>query len=110
MPHAFAAIAQSLAVIFAGAGAIQLAGPGFVRRAYERWGMPPKFYRVTGILELLAALFLANAETRIWGVVLGAIILFIAEITLLKSEQYGWSLPGMLLLAALVPASLAGPF
>jgi len=29
---------------------------------------------------------------------------------LLKSEQYGWSIPGMVLLMALVPASLAGPF
>lgn len=112
MPHTtiYATIAQSVAVLFAAAGGIQIAGPAFVQRAYERWEMPRKFYRVTGALELIAALFLANAETRIWGVILGAIVLFGAIVTLLKSEQYGWSIPGMMLLMALVPASLAGPF
>ena len=112
MSHAtaFTIIAQSIAVLFAIAGAIQLAGPAFVRRAYERWEMPRKFYRVTGALELIAALFLVNAETRVWGVALGAIITFNAIVTLLKSEQYGWTVPGILLLVALVPASLASPF
>ncbi len=111
MPHvtAYTVIAQSIAVLFAIAGAIQLAGPAFVQRAYERWEMPRKFYRVTGVLELITALFLANAETRLWGVALGAIITFNAVVTLLKSEQYGWSVPGILLLMALVPVLLAGP-
>jgi hypothetical protein len=111
MPHAtaFTIIAQSIAVLFATAGAVQLAGPAFVQRAYERWEMPRKFYRVTGALELITALFLTIAETRVWGVILGAIITFGAVITLLKSEQYGWSVPGILLLMALVPALLAGP-
>jgi hypothetical protein len=103
------AIAEALALLFAIAGTVLVTGPGFVQRAYARWEMPPKFHRVTGILDLMTALFLANAETRIWGVVLGAMISFYAVVTLLKSEQYGWSVPGMLMLAALVPASLAGP-
>jgi len=112
MPHEFVytVIAQSIAAVFGIAGVIQVAGPGFVQRAYERWEMPRKFYRVTGGLELIAALFLANAETRVWGIVLGAIVTFSAIVTLLKSEQYGWSVPGILLLVAFVPASLAGPF
>ena len=112
MPHttAFPFVAQSIAVLLAIAGAIQLAGPAFVQRAYERWEMPRKFYRVTGALELIAALFLVNAETRVWGVVLGAIVTFGAVFTLLKSEQYVWSVPGILLLMAFVPASLASPF
>lgn len=112
MPHPtlYTDIAQSIAVVFGIAGAVQLAGPAFVQRAYERWEMPRKFYRVTGALELLTALFLANAETRVWGVALGAIITFGAVVTLLKSGQYGWSIPGIALLVALVPASLASPF
>jgi hypothetical protein len=111
MPHAtiYTTIAQSIALLFAAAGALQLAGPGFVRRAYARWGMPRNFHRVTGALELVTAAFLAMAETRIWGVGLAAIITFTAVITLLKSEQYGWSVPAVMLLAALVPASLALP-
>ncbi|MEI9932558.1 MAG: DoxX family protein [Rhizomicrobium sp.] len=106
----YASIAQAIAVLFAIAGVVQLSGPAFVQRAYERWEMPRKFYRVTGALEIATALFLASPETRIWGVVLGAVITFSAIITLLKSEQYGWSVPGMMLLMAFVPASLAGPF
>jgi hypothetical protein len=112
MPHSivYATIADTIAVLFAIAGGIQLAGPAFVQRAYDRWEMPRKFYRVTGALELIAALFLSNAVTRVWGVALGAVITFVAIVTLLKSEQYGWSIPGVLLLVAFVPASLAGPF
>src|SRR3569833_1716804 len=100
MPHTaiYATIAQSVAVLFAAAGGIQLTGTTFIQRAYERWEMPRKFYRVTGALELIAALFLANAETRIWGAIIAAIVLFGAIVTLLKSEQYGWSIPGMVLL------------
>jgi hypothetical protein len=57
----------------------------------------------------VTAVFLAMAETRIWGVGLAAIITFTAVVTLLKSEQYAWSVPAVFLLAALVPASLALP-
>jgi hypothetical protein len=109
MPHTtvYTIIAQSIAIVFAIAGAFQIVGPAFVQRAYERWEMPRKFYRVTGAIELTTALFLVNAETRVWGIVLGAIVTFSAIVTLLKNELYGWSVPGIFLLAAFVPASLA---
>jgi hypothetical protein len=98
----------SLTSIFFACAAIQLAGPGFVRRAYKRWDFPPKFYRVTGFIELLAALFLLTPQTRIWGVILGGVVTFAAEITLLNHRQYVWAMPGMLLMAALIPVGLAG--
>jgi hypothetical protein len=104
LPHA---AVWSLAVIFGLAGLVQLAGPGFVRRAYQRWDYPPKFYRRTGLAELLVAALLADPSTRIWGVALGAIVTSVAIITLLNNRQYVWSIPGIVMLVALVPASLA---
>ena len=98
-----------LAAVFAASGLVHLSGARFVRRAYERWQFPPKFYRVTGILSLLAAGFLATPITRIWGAVLAALMMFFATVTLLNNRQYAYSVPAMLMLAALIPAMLASP-
>ncbi len=96
-----------LTIIFLISAVVQLPGPAFVRRAYERWDYPPKFYRVTGSIELLIALFLTVPQTRIWGVMLAVLVIFVAEITLLKNEQYMWSAIGFIMMLALVPAALA---
>jgi hypothetical protein len=98
-----------LAAIFAASGLVHLSGAGFVRRAYARWRFPPKFHRITGILSLLAAAFLATPVTRIWGAVLAALMTFFAVVTLLNHRQYAYSVPAMLMLAALIPAMLASP-
>jgi hypothetical protein len=98
-----------LSAVFAASGLLHVAGPAFVRNAYERWHFPPKFYRVTGVLNLMVAAFLAIPVTRIWGVALAAFLMFFAVVTLLNNRQYKYSLPAMLLLAALVPVTLAGP-
>ncbi len=101
--------ALALSAIFSISGLVQLSGAGFVRRAYERWQFPPKFYRVAGVVNLLAAAFLATPITRIWGAVLAAMIIFFAMVTLLNNRQYGYSVPGLLILFALIPAMTAGP-
>jgi DoxX-like family len=101
------AVVVWLTIIFLVSAVIQLPGPAFVRRAYKRWEYPPKFYRVTGFVELLIALFLTLPQTRIWGVMLAVLVIFVAEITLLKNEQYMWSVLGFVLMLALVPAALA---
>jgi hypothetical protein len=101
--------AFAVAGVFAASGIVHLSGAGFVRRAYARWHFPPKFYRVTGLLNLLAAIFLMMPVTRIWGAALAAFVTFVAVVTLLNNRQYAYSLPAMLLLAALIPATLAGP-
>ena len=106
----FTFIAWFIAAVFAVSALVHLAAPGFIRRAYENWGFPPKFYRVTGLFELLAAAFLADPLTRIWGVVLAALIMFVAIVKLLEGRQYAYTIPGIVVLVALVPASLAGPF
>jgi DoxX-like family len=101
--------AWTIASIFGVSGLFHLAGLGFVRRAYARADFPPGFYRMAGFVQLVAALFLASPFTRIWGVILAASITFAAVVVLLSNHRYVYLVPGLLLLAALIPASLAGP-
>ncbi len=93
--------------IFALVGLINLSGSTHLRAVYRLWHYPQKFYRVVGLAQLTAALFLIVPETRIWGIAATGMIAFIATVTLLHHRQYLWSLPVMLLLVSLVPASLA---
>ena len=101
--------AWTIASVFGASGLLHLAGLGFVKRTYARADFPPGFYRLAGLVQLLAAVFLASPITRIWGVILAASVTFAAMVVLLSNRQYAYSVPGLLLLAALVPASLAGP-
>ncbi|MEP6830982.1 MAG: DoxX family protein [Rhizomicrobium sp.] len=98
-----------LSGLFGIGGLLHMARPGFVRHAYRRWGFPSNAHRVIGVLQILTALFLSNPVTRIWGVILAGFIIFFATVALLNRGKYVYSVPGLLLMLALVPASLAGP-
>lgn len=85
---------------------INICGVPLVRSADRASVRPANFYRVIGAMEALVALFLAVPQIRIWGVILGGLLVFFAVVNLLKNRQYAWSVPAMLVLAALAPASL----
>ena len=87
--------------VFLLAGLVNLGGLSWLQRLYRAWDYPPNFYRVVGVIELMVALFLALPQTRIWGVILGGIVAFFSVVALLRHGRYAWSVPGMLLLAAL---------
>jgi hypothetical protein len=93
--------------LFLLAAMVNLSGHPVVKAAYRSWNYPANFYRTVGAIEVLVVLFLALPQTRIWGVILGGSVAFFSVVTLLKNRQYGWSLPGMLLLATIVPATFA---
>jgi hypothetical protein len=101
------AIAEAVAAIFSVTGLLHLIGPRALRDAYARGDIPHGFRRVAGVLALVTGAFLAVAETRIWGVVLAAPIVFIATVMLLNRRKYLLALPVMLVLAALPPTLLA---
>ncbi len=101
--------ALALTGLFGATGLLHMVGPQFVRRSYRRWGFPSNAHRVVGVLAILTALFLSNPVTRIWGVILAGFIIFFATVALLNRGRYAYSVPGLLLMAALVPAMLAGP-
>jgi hypothetical protein len=98
-----------LSGLFGAFGLWQFAGIGGVRQTYKRWRYPANTHLVAGLAALLVALFLADPITRIWGVILGAFVMFVVVASLLSHGRYGWSVPGIAVMVALVPATLAGP-
>jgi hypothetical protein len=110
-PMTITMIAQSavdvVSTTFGLAGLINLSGNTHVRAVYRLWRYPHNFHHVVGIAELTAALFMIVPETRVWGIAASGMIVFVAIVTLLHHRQYLWSLPALLLLVSLVPASLA---
>ncbi len=100
--------AISLSVLFAIAATLHLAAPRALRDGYRRWQFPPGFYYVAGVAQLFAAVFLALPQTRIWGGILAAVILFVAVTSLLNHRKYLYALPAILAMLAIAPA-LAGP-
>jgi len=93
----FSVLAASLAVVFGVIGFIHLLGPRFLRDAFQRWNYGTRVRLVTGNLEIMAALMLA------------ALIMFGAVITLLNHGQYLCAVPSIALMVALIPAILAVP-
>jgi len=98
-----------VSAVFALTGLINLSGSTYMRAVYRLWHYPHHFYRIVGGAELMVALFLVVPETRVWGIAAGGMITFVVVVTLLHHRQYLWSLPAMLLLVSLIPASLARP-
>ncbi len=97
-------IADALAGLFAAAALLHFLGPRFLRQAYLASGYARSFLIAAGIVMAAAALFLAVPPLRVWGGVLGGIVLFAAVTALLNREHYLCALPMVLLLAALAPA------
>ena len=104
LPHLLAA---ALTAIFALTAVVELTGARYIRSHYRHWRHPRRFYRVTGALQLLAALFLAMPQLRISGILLAGFVLFLWVVTLLNHRQWRWAAAGMVMMMALVPASLA---
>ena len=100
----------ALSAVFAAAGAAYLLAPWLLGKIQNRWSRAHASGRVIGILDLLAAIFLIVPQTRIWGVFLGASILFWAAVMLLGHRRYVLAAPAIAMLAALPLALAAGPF
>ncbi len=82
--------------------------PSHVRGDYARWGYPDRFHRVTAILELLVAILLALASTRLWGVGLGLTVMLAALATLLRHREFRHAIaPLAVILFLLLPLWLA---
>ena|SRR5712671_2931155 len=102
-------IAWSIGTILALAGLINIAGPRGLREAYARWEFPARFHLGVGVLQIAAAVLLAIPDMRVWGIVLAGSIMFGAVVTLFNHRRYVFAVPAIMLMAALVPASLAIP-
>ena len=54
---------------------------------YARWGYPRRFNFVPGSLELATALLLLRGRTRVWGAVLGALIMACAGVSTAEAQR-----------------------
>jgi hypothetical protein len=103
-----AAAALVLSVCFALAAALHFAAPEFLRTMYRRGRYPEGFHRVAALWLTMTAVTLAHPLTRAWGAGLAGFLTFMAVVMLLAHGQYRYSVPGMIVLFALVPVVFAG--
>ena len=95
-------LATVVAVLFAVAGVINLAGIGAVKRDFARWGYPAWFHLLCGALELLSAALLPGQQTRVLGLTLAGAIMIAALFTLLRNREPVGHLAPALVFSALI--------
>ncbi|MBN3787937.1 DoxX family protein [Burkholderia sp. Ac-20353] len=99
-------LATVVAVLFAVAGVVNLAGRGSVKRDFARWGYPAWFHLLCGALELLSAALLLGQQTRVLGLALAGAIMVAALFTLLRNREPVGHLAPALVFSALVVATV----
>jgi hypothetical protein len=82
-----------LATAFASAGVFNVIATSTTRSNFVRWGYPAWWRRVTGGMEISAAILVAIPETRAAGLVLCALILAAAALTILRHREFSHLAP-----------------
>ena len=77
-----------LVAAFSAAGLFNAIGTRSTRESFVRWGYPKWWHRVTGGLEILTAALIAIALVRAAGLALGAIIIVVASLTVVRHREY----------------------
>jgi hypothetical protein len=95
-------LATIVAVLFAVAGVVNLAGRGAAKRDFARWGYPAWFQLLCGALELLSAALLLGQQTKILGLMLAGAIMIGALFTLLRNQDPFRHLAPALIFSALI--------
>lgn len=80
--------AWALAAFFLTGVAVNLRPPPPILQDYARWGYPSWFHYVTGVLELATAVLLVTARTRLYGAVLGALVMGAALLTVILHGEF----------------------
>lgn len=78
-----------LAAFFVVGSLSNIVAPRSIFEEYLKWGYPHWFHFVTGSLELMAAVLLARARTRLWGSALGCTVMLAALATVTVHGEYG---------------------
>lgn len=79
----------ALAAFFVVGGLSNIVAPRSIFEEYLKWGYPHWFHFVTGSLELMTAVLLARARTRLWGSALGCAVMLAALATVTLHGEYG---------------------
>ena len=79
----------ALAGFFIVGSLTNIVAPRSIYEEYMKWGYPHWFHFVTGSLELMTAVLLARAKTRLWGSALGCTVMLAALATVTLHGEYG---------------------
>ncbi|WP_131196827.1 DoxX family protein [Lichenihabitans psoromatis] len=82
-----------LVAAFFGAGVFNAIGTPGTQSDFARWGYPRWWNRLTGGLEMIVAVLIAVPGSRDVGLVLGAIIVVAAVLTVLRHRDFSHLLP-----------------
>ncbi len=93
-----------LVAAFFGAGLFNALGTPATQDGFVRWGYPAWWCRVTGGLEMANAGLIALPVTRGAGLILGAVIIAAAVLTVLRHREFSHLAPLGLFAALLVLA------
>lgn len=104
MPHTF--LIWLLVAAFFGAGLFNVVGTPATQRSFVRWGYPAWWCRVTSGLEMADAILIALPVTRGVGLILGAVIIAAAVLTVLRHREFSHLAPLGLFVALLVLGSV----
>ncbi|MDP9838675.1 membrane-bound metal-dependent hydrolase YbcI (DUF457 family) [Neorhizobium huautlense] len=78
---------------FAGAGLFNAIGPAAQRQSFVRWGYPPWWCLLTGLLELATAALVALPATQMAGLIVGAVIISVAAATVVRHREFSHLIP-----------------
>lgn len=92
---------------FFGAGVFNFIGTPATQSSFVRWGYPRWWSRVTGALEMAVAVLVAFPVTRGVGLILGAVVIAAAVLTVLRHREFPHLAPLGLFAALLVLAGVA---
>jgi DoxX-like family len=78
---------------FFGAGLINAIGTSGTQSDFARWGYPRWWSIFTGGLEIMSAVLIAVAASRVVGLALGAVIIAAAVLTVLRHRDFSHLVP-----------------
>jgi hypothetical protein len=78
----------SLAAIFAGSAALNLAGPEFVREEFEKWHYLSWLRLAVAAMEFTAAALLLATGTRAYGAMLALLILAAVVFSMARTREW----------------------
>ena len=82
-----------LVAAFFSAGVFSAIGTPATKNSFVRWGYPQWWCRVTGGLEMVVAVLVALPGSRETGLILGAVIVAAAVLTVLRHRDFPHLVP-----------------
>lgn len=94
-----------LVIALVGAGLFNAIGTRATQDDFARWGYPRWWCRVTGGVEIAAAALIAFPAGRSIGMALGAVIIAVATVTIVRRREFSHLAPLSVFAALLVSAA-----